>query len=77
VTVQNRDPLVMPVTLRIDYADVGHEDIKLPVETWMRQASGDVVIPEGRRVVAATLDPDRKLPDRDRSNNRLVAPAGR
>jgi hypothetical protein len=71
VTVENRDPLVMPVTLRIDYADGSHEDRHLPAETWIRQAVSDVAIAPGKRVVAATLDPDHKLPDRDRSNNRM------
>ncbi|MDB5738630.1 MAG: hypothetical protein JWO65_2298 [Sphingomonas bacterium] len=73
VTVENRDPLVMPVTLRVDYADGGHEDVKLPAETWIRQSVSDVPFAAGRRVVAATLDPDHVLPDRDRSNNRVEA----
>ena len=74
VTVENRDPLVMPVTLRVEYADGGHEDIALPAETWIRQASGDVIIAPGRQVIRATVDPDHKLPDHDRTNNSLVAP---
>jgi hypothetical protein len=74
VTVENRDPLVMPVTLRVDYAGGGHEDIRLPAETWIRQASTDIPIAAGKRVIAATLDPDHVLPDRDRGNNRVVAP---
>ncbi|WBO21134.1 M1 family metallopeptidase [Sphingomonas abietis] len=72
ITVENRDPLVMPVTLRVDYADGSHEDIRLPAETWIRQTAGDIAIPAGRHVVAATLDPDHRLPDRDRSNNRIA-----
>jgi len=75
VTVENRDPMVLPVTLRIDYADGSHDDIRLPAETWIRQAASDVVIAPGKRVVRATLDPDHHLPDRDRSNNMLAIPA--
>ena len=71
VTVENRDPLVMPVTLRLDYAGGGHEDVRLPAESWIRKTTTDVPIPAGKRVVAATVDPDHKLPDRDRSNNRI------
>jgi hypothetical protein len=74
VTVENRDPIVMPVTLRIDYADGSHEDIRLPAETWIRQATSAIAIASGKHVVKATLDPDHRLPDRDRSNNSLAAP---
>ena len=72
VTVENRDPLVMPVTLRVDYADGSHADLRLPAESWIRQTSTVVPIPAGKRVVAATADPDHALPDHDRSNNRLA-----
>ena len=73
VSVENRDPMVLPVTLRVDFAGGGHQDIRLPAETWIRQAVTQVPIAPGRKVVAATLDPDHKLPDRDRSNNHFAA----
>jgi hypothetical protein len=73
VTVENRDPMVMPVTLRVSYADGSREDIRLPAETWIRKVVSDVPIPAGKAVVAAELDPDHKLPDHDRSNNRVEA----
>jgi len=73
VTLENRDPLVLPVTLRIEYADGGHEDIRLPAESWIRRGATDVPIPAGRVVAAATADPDHVLPDRDRANNRVAA----
>ena len=73
VTVENRDPLVMPATLRVSYADGSHDDIRLPAEAWIRNATTNVPIAAGKRVVAAEVDPDHKLPDRDRSNNRMVA----
>lgn len=69
VTVENRDPMVMPVTLRITFADGTKRDIALPAETWIRKASNDVYVAGSQRVVRAELDPDHKLPDRDRSNN--------
>ena len=71
VTVQNRDPLVMPVTLRIEYAGGDHQDFRLPAETWIRKPVNDFAVPAGRKVTAASLDPDHVLPDRDRSNNRM------
>jgi len=68
VRVVSRDKLVMPATLRVTYADGRTTDIALPAETWIRQAATDVAVPKGN-VVRAELDPDHKLPDRDRSNN--------
>lgn len=58
----------MPATLRVTYANGTTRDVRLPAETWIRQASTAVSVPVGT-VVKAELDPDHKLPDRDRSNN--------
>ena len=68
VRVTSRDRLVMPATLRVTYANGTTRDVRLPAETWIRQASTAVSVPAGT-VVKAELDPDHKLPDRDRSNN--------
>jgi hypothetical protein len=68
VRVVSRDKLVMPATLRVTYADGRTIDVALPAETWIRQAATDVAVPRGT-VVRVELDPDHKLPDRDRSNN--------
>lgn len=69
VTVENRDPMVMPSTLRVTWADGTARDIRLPAETWIRQASTDVFVAGTQRIARAELDPDHKLPDRDRGNN--------
>jgi hypothetical protein len=71
VTVEARDKLVMPVTLRVAFADGTSKDIRLPAETWIRQAATAVPVGGSTKVVRATLDPDHKLPDKDRSNNVL------
>jgi hypothetical protein len=69
VTVEARDKLVMPVTLSVSFADGTSRDVKLPAETWIRQASTDVPIVGNSPVVRAVIDPEHKLPDRDRTNN--------
>ena len=69
VTVENRDPMEMPATLRVTFADGTTRDLRLPAETWIRQARTDVFVPGNQRITRAELDPDHKLPDRDRSNN--------
>ena len=72
VTVESHDKLVMPVTLRVDFADGGTRDIRLPAETWIRQSAVAIGIDDPRKVVRATLDPDHRLPDRDRANNDMT-----
>jgi len=69
VTVEARDKLVMPVTLRVTFADGTGRDLRLPAETWVRQASTDVPVVGASPVVRAMIDPDHKIPDKDRSNN--------
>jgi len=68
VTVQSRDQLVMPATLRVSYADGKTIDIRLPAEAWIRQDSSVVPVRRGK-VKSVELDPDHVLPDRDRTNN--------
>ena len=72
VRVEARDKLVMPATLRVTYVGGRRADVRLPAETFIRQASSAVAVPAGQ-VVSAELDPDHKLPDRDRRNNVATA----
>ena len=73
VTVEALDKLVMPVTLRLTFADGTTRDMRLPAETWIRQASTDVPIVGNSPVVRAVLDPEHKIPDKDRTNNGFPA----
>jgi hypothetical protein len=73
VKVEALDKLVMPVTLRVTFADGTSRDIRLPAETWIRTASTDVPVVSNSPVVRAVLDPDHKIPDKDRSNNAFAA----
>jgi hypothetical protein len=69
VTVEARDKLVMPATLRVRFADGKQRDIQLPAETWIRQGSTQVPVAGASPIVSAELDPEHKLPDKDRTNN--------
>ncbi|HBK47258.1 MAG TPA: peptidase M1 [Xanthomonadaceae bacterium] len=71
VTLSSRQKLVMPATLRVDLADGSHLDRRIPVETWMQKAAPEVILPTTQRILHVTLDPDAKLPDADRSDNRV------
>jgi aminopeptidase N len=74
VTLVSRQKLAMPATLRIDYADGSHEDVRVPVETWRQSATPKLALPTTKRVSKLTLDPEHKLPDADRGNNSLTMP---
>lgn len=71
VTVATHDKLVMPATLRVVFADGSVRTLRLPAETWIRQGATAVAVGGTSRVASVTIDPDHKLPDRDRSNNAL------
>lgn len=73
ITVSSHDKLVMPVVLRVDFADGSHRDYTLPAESWIRQNATTVFVEPDKKVVQATLDPDHKIPDINRDNNVLKA----
>jgi hypothetical protein len=74
VTLISKQKLVMPATLRVDFADGSHQDLPVPVETWRQSATPKLVLQTTRRVAKLTLDPDHKLPDADRGNNSFKMP---
>ena len=71
VTLQSRQKLVMPATLRIDFADGSHLDQRVPVETWIQQTQPQIRVPSTQKVLHVTLDPEHRLPDADRGDNQL------
>jgi hypothetical protein len=73
VTVESLDKMILPATLRVTFADGSKRDVRLPAETWIRQASTNVPVVSNSPVVRAELDPDHKIPDKDRSNNAFPA----
>ncbi|HEY4070582.1 MAG TPA: M1 family metallopeptidase [Sphingomicrobium sp.] len=73
VTVQSLDKMVLPATLRVTFADGSKRDVRLPAETWIRQASTNIPVVSNSPVVRAVLDPDHKTPDKDRKNNDFAA----
>lgn len=74
VTVENRGQLVLPATLRVTLADGGKRELRVPVETWMQSGVHAFALDTKGKVTQAEIDPDRRLPDRDRANN-AVTPA--
>ncbi|MFC4525947.1 M1 family metallopeptidase [Dyella halodurans] len=74
ITFASKQKLVMPATLRIDFVDGSHRDVRVPVEIWRQSATPSLTLNTSARIKQLTLDPDHKLPDADRSNNSFVMP---
>ncbi len=77
VTVANLDRLVMPAVVQIDFQDGSRKRIRLPAETWIQRKRIDLALDSTQPVTEVTVDPDRALPDKDRSNNVWKAGQGR
>ena len=71
VGLDTRGWLLMPATLEVRLANGGHARVTVPVEAWMKGDHTDVTLPTHDAVRSVLLDPDNRLPDIDRSNNRL------
>jgi len=76
IGIVNLDPLVMPAVIEVGFQDGSSSRIPLPVETWIKTADANIRIDSTQPVVSVTIDPDHRLPDRDRANNVWKAPAG-
>jgi hypothetical protein len=69
ITLETRDQLVMPTVVEVKYEDGSKVRVAVPVEVWMHGGTAVVQAPGGKRIVSATVDPDHRLPDRDRSDD--------
>ena len=74
VELENHDRLVLPAVLDIALADGSHQRVSVPVEAWMKGNTATIDIATATPVASVTLDPDHKIPDRDRSNNAFKMP---
>jgi len=73
VTIADRGRLPMPVLLEVTYADGRTVDRRVGVDPWLDgQRTAEVALEEGT-VERIVIDPDRMLPDLDRSNNTWTA----
>ena len=72
ITLTNLDKMVMPAALELVWKDGSKQRIALPVETWMQSGTHVLRLPPAagrQRLSMVTLDPDKVLPDVNRSNN--------
>ncbi|HUZ11858.1 MAG TPA: M1 family metallopeptidase [Caulobacteraceae bacterium] len=69
ISVENLGQLVLPATVRITFADGTTKDVVMPAETWIQSASHVIAVASHQPIARVVIDPDHRLPDRDRSNN--------
>ncbi len=70
ITVENMEKMPMPVTVLIKEANGKEHKISLPVEIWQRGPDWTFGVPTTSEIKEVTLDPDKKLPDWNRDNNK-------
>lgn len=69
VTVEDRGLSPFPIPVRVTYADGTEAEKRIPVDVWLGGAREADVTFEAGDVTSVQLDPDRFLPDVDRTNN--------
>jgi hypothetical protein len=70
ITLENMEKMPMPVTVLVKEANGKEHTINLPVEIWQRSSEWTFGIPTTSEIKEVTLDPDKKLPDWNRDNNK-------
>ena len=71
VTLENLEKMPMPVTVLVKEENGKEHEYKLPVEIWQRGAEWTFGVPSSSEIKEVILDPEKKLPDWNRENNKL------
>ena len=69
ITIQNKDRMVMPVTVEVKESNGKVGRTKLPVEIWLRNTEWEFQYTSTSKIDSVMIDPDQQLPDVDLSNN--------
>jgi hypothetical protein len=71
ITIENLEKMPMPVLIQIKEENGKIHDLKLPVEVWQRGSTWTFHANTTSNVTDVLLDPDKKLPDVNRNNNKM------
>ncbi|MGZ8525827.1 MAG: M1 family metallopeptidase [Chitinophagaceae bacterium] len=71
ITLENLEKMPMPVTVLVKEANGKEHTFNLPVEVWQRGAAWKFGVPTTSEITEVILDPEKKLPDLNRDNNKL------
>jgi len=74
IAVANRGQLVLPATMRITFKDGTTRDVIIPAETWIQSGSHTFALSVSQPIAGVIIDPDRRLPERDRAHAVWSAP---
>ncbi|MCB0714387.1 MAG: M1 family metallopeptidase [Chitinophagaceae bacterium] len=69
ITIENLDKMAMPVTVLVKEKNGKEHTLNLPVEIWQRGGTWTFGVATTSEITDVILDPDKQLPDWDRSNN--------
>ncbi len=72
VTVVNTGQLVLPATLRVNFANGRYLDTTIPVETWMLSGTHTFTLDTPTPATSVTLDPNHAIPIEDRAHTSLT-----
>jgi hypothetical protein len=70
ITIENLEKMPMPVNVLVKEANGKEYKINFPVEIWQRGGEWTFGVPTTTEIKEVTLDPDKKLPDMNRDNNK-------
>lgn len=70
ITLQLLEQMPLPVTLRVKDATGETYTLRLPVEVWQRGDSWTFPVATKAEITEVVVDPDNRLPDTNRQNNR-------
>ena len=76
ITVSNLSSGVMPVEMKLDYADGSSETVVWPASVWAGTRAVTRDVATSGELTRVTIDADGYYPDLDRSNNEWEAVEG-
>jgi hypothetical protein len=71
ITIENLEKMPMPVLVLIKEENGKEHKLQLPVEVWQRGPKWTFGVPTTSKITDVILDPDKLLPDINRSNNKM------
>jgi hypothetical protein len=74
ISVSNLGQLALPATMRIRFHDGTTKDVTIPAETWIQSGNHVFIVDSNQPIAGVTIDPDHRLPDRNRSNDTWSTP---
>ena len=69
ITITNKGKMILPAIVKVTQSNGTEEKIQLPVDVFMRGGTWTFKYASTSKLVKVLLDPEKVLPDMDRTNN--------